>query len=193
MHLRSLAIGALSMPLLIIALGYLAAVSGWLPVNADSKPSSFEHWLATTSLIASVKRSEPHGKNPVTATNANLMAGRNLYHDDCMPCHGDAQGARATIGQGFYQRAPRFGQPGVLDGIPYGYLFSVVKHGIRFTAMPSFGSRLSDRQISEVVLHLQQMGRPPDVVPLTPIPKLDIRRFSLSKSHGFAQSSIARF
>jgi mono/diheme cytochrome c family protein len=52
------------------------------------------------------------------------------------------------------------------DGVeddPDGVSFWKIKHGIRLTGMPSFGSTLSDQEIWTLVLFLKHMDKLPPV------------------------------
>jgi thiosulfate dehydrogenase len=139
---------------------YVAAATGFIPANADAKPSKAERWFATTALGAAVRRKAPTQPNPVATTNENLIAGIRLYKQNCAVCHGGADTKPSNIALGLYQRPPGFAKHGVEDD-PAGQTFWKIDHGIRLTGMPAFSRTLSDTQVWEITAFLQQMDRLP--------------------------------
>ena len=148
-----------------LAGAYLLVESGYIPANADARPSRLETWMAHTSLRATLKREAPKGPNPVALSEETLLEGVHLFAQNCAVCHGDARGAAAPspIAKGFYQRPPQLATDGVEDD-PEGFSFWKIEHGIRLTGMPAFRYGLDDRQIWTLALFLKHMDKlPPDV------------------------------
>lgn len=141
--------------------GALAAIfNGWIPANADGPYLPFEEWAAKKSLNATIAREMPAGPPPIASTSENLIAGIKLYGEDCMVCHGASDAKPTNIAKGFYQHAPQLAKDGVEDD-PVGETFWKIQHGIRFTAMPSFGKTLTDQQIWQLALFLKAMDKLP--------------------------------
>ena len=69
--------------ILILVLGLSFALMGFVSMRADSPPSKMETTLAGRAMDASVARAAPRLTNPVTADEANLVAGAHLYSDHC--------------------------------------------------------------------------------------------------------------
>src|SRR5690349_11485318 len=90
------------------ATGYLVLRSGLIPANADAQPGRLESWAAGTSLDATLDRAAPKGPNPVALTDANLVAGINLYAEHCAICHGTAKGdaSASPVAKGLYPPPP---------------------------------------------------------------------------------------
>ena len=149
-------VGGAGMALLLVTMG-------WVPANADAKPSGLERWAATTALNAVVAREAPRGPNPLPATAANLEAGARVYADNCQVCHGGSDGEQSHLARGLYQRPPPLARAGVEDD-PAGETYWKIRHGIRWTGMPSFGRSLSEREAWEVTLFLQNMDHLPTEV-----------------------------
>ena len=144
---------------------YVLVQSGLIPANADAKPGALELWIARTSLDATIRRNAPTQANPVALTDQNLLEGVRLFGQNCAVCHGSASGVASAspIAKGLYQRPPQLATDGVEDD-PEGESFWKIKHGIRLTGMPSFGSILSDKEIWTLVLFLKHMDKlPPSV------------------------------
>ncbi|HEV2596533.1 MAG TPA: cytochrome c [Sphingomicrobium sp.] len=150
--------------LVLLAGGYLLLQSGLLPANADAKPGGLELWAAGTSLNATLRNQAPKQANPVPLTPANLIAGITLYGEHCAICHGTASGASSAspVAKGLYPAPPQFADEGVEDD-PEGVSYWKIKHGIRLTGMPAWGSALNDQQIWTLALFLKHMDKlPPD-------------------------------
>jgi hypothetical protein len=64
--------------IVILALGVLCALLGFVSMRADNPPSKMETTLATHVMDASVARAAPKLTNPVTADETNLVAGARL-------------------------------------------------------------------------------------------------------------------
>jgi thiosulfate dehydrogenase len=160
---RGIVLGILIAFLLAFGGAYFILATGRMPANADSEPSALEQWAAHKSLKAGLERDAPKGPNPVPLSDRNLAAGLHLYAQDCMVCHGAADGQASAIAAGLYQEPPQFAMDGVEDD-PEGFSFWKIKHGIRLTGMPSFGTSLDDTQIWQVALFLKRMDSlPPSV------------------------------
>jgi thiosulfate dehydrogenase len=160
---RGIVLGAVGVLVALALAIYLAVEAGAIPANADAKPSKLERWLARTSLRATLAREAPRTANPVAFNDANLIAGIRVYAENCAVCHGAANGEPSSVARGLYQRPPQLAKDGVEDD-PEGVTYWKVDHGIRFTAMPSFGRSLDDQQRWQVTLFLKHMDAlPPEV------------------------------
>ena len=142
--------------------GYIILRSGLVPANADAEPGWLEIWAANTSLDAALDHEAPKGPNPVALTDDNLVAGVELYGRHCAICHGTAQGkaSASPVAKGLYPGPPQLATDGVEDD-PEGFSFWIIKHGIRWTGMPSWGSTLTDEQIWTLALFLNHMNQLP--------------------------------
>lgn len=141
---------------------------GWVAVNADAKPGWLEREVAEMSLDASVARHAPKTENPAPQTEETLKAAVVLYKDNCEGCHGGSQGP-SDFGLSFYPPAPQFVNRKKPFGATDGELFYVIKHGIRLTGMPSFGSEigkpmLKDDEIWALVRFLKALQSLPPAV-----------------------------
>jgi mono/diheme cytochrome c family protein len=142
--------------------GYAVLRGGLVPANADAKPGWFETWAAGTSLDATLAREAPKGANPVALTDANLVAGIDLYGQHCAICHGTAKGdaSASPIAKGEYPAPPQLATNGVEDD-PEGNFFWIIAHGIRWTGMPAWRGTLNDEQIWTLALFLKHMDKLP--------------------------------
>jgi thiosulfate dehydrogenase len=154
--IRGIIIGVVLTAAALLFGGYFGVERGMMPANADAKPSRFETWAAKTSLRATIDREAPKTPNPLPLDDTNLLAGIKLYGENCIVCHGGADGAATNITLGLYQHPPLLGKHGVEDD-PDGETYWKVDHGIRLTGMPSFGRTLQERQLWQLTLFLKHM------------------------------------
>jgi len=145
---------------LLAAAGYAAVVFGLIPAGADAKPPALEKWAARKSLKATISREGAAYVNPLQPTDANLVAGVKLYGANCAVCHGAADGKPSTLSRGFYIEAPQLATDGVEDD-PEAMTYWKLAHGIRFSAMPSFGKTLSSDQLWQLTMFLARMDKLP--------------------------------
>ena len=140
--------------------GYFLLRGGFVPANADAMPGSLETWAAGTSLDATLAREAPKGPNPVALTDENLIAGIELYGRHCAICHGTAKGKASSspVAKGLYPQPPQLATDGVEDD-PEGDSFWKIKHGIRWTGMPSWKGTLTEQQIWTLALFLKHMNK----------------------------------
>jgi mono/diheme cytochrome c family protein len=124
---------------------YFYTRDGHMPINADVNPGRVETYLATHAFDASVERQAPKVNNPVQATDENLKAGLATYSMNCAGCHGLPGKEMKTLGKASYPPAPQFNEDA--PDMPDYQNFWIIKHGVRYTAMPSWGKMLSDDDI----------------------------------------------
>ena len=154
--------GIVATILIALLCAYLVIRVGLIPANADAQPGALESWAAGTSLDATLDHEAPKGPNPVALTDANLVAGVNLYAEHCAVCHGTAKGdaSASSVAKGLYPAPPQLATDGVEDD-PEGFSFWKIAHGIRWTGMPSWRGTLTDEQIWTLALFLKHMDKLP--------------------------------
>ena len=141
--------------IVILALGLLFALLGFVSMRADNPPSKMETTLATHVMDASVARAAPKVANPVTADEANLVAGARLYSAHCTLCHGDPAHPKSLLADSLNPPAPQFTDD--MADMPENQNFYIIQHGIRWTAMPGWKNVLSEQQTWQVVTLLSHM------------------------------------
>ena len=166
--------------------GLVMVENGLVPANADAQPPAIERWAAQTSLRATLRRAAAAAPSPPAVTTPDLLAAVKLYSENCIICHGTSTSVMTNIAMGVYQKPPRFGRPHAFDeGDLPGGLYWEIAHGIRYTAMPAFGDKLSDAQIWQLTNLLenletlpppvatawQSLQQPPGVTTATPAPR----------------------
>jgi thiosulfate dehydrogenase len=139
---------------------YVIFAKGVIPAGADSGSLPLERWASRTSLHATLAKEAPSTPNPVPLTDANVIAGIQLYGQHCAVCHGTAAGdaSASPLAKGEYPRPPQLASDGVEDDSE-GVTYWKIAHGIRWTSMPSWKATLSDQQMWTVALFLKHMDK----------------------------------
>lgn len=165
--------------LLVLPVGVWCWFSfGHLPVAVADSPFPFERQIVHVPLGARIEREMPKNA-PIQPTPENLLAGAQIYREQCAACHG-LSGHPSDFANHMYPRAPQLWaahRDGSVVGVsddPVGETWWKVANGIRLTGMPAFTRVLSETQMWQVSLLLQQANQPlpPDVRTLvqTPLP-----------------------
>lgn len=159
---RLVLLGAVLM-LVVLLLSAIAVMRlGLMPVNADGTHSTLEARVMPLVLHASIVRHASEVTNPVALNEANLKAGVDTYKTMCARCHSTPDGQVSVYGQSFYPPAPQL--LGAMSNYTDSQLFWTIKHGIRNTGMPAWGSMLSDDEIWQIVSLLKNsQDLPPSV------------------------------
>jgi len=160
--MRKILLGAV----LTLALMFLSALVvtrlGLMPVSADGTHSRLEARIMPAVLHASIVRHAPGETNPVALNEDHLKAGVDTYKAMCARCHSKPDGEASVYGQSFYPPAPQI--PKGMSEYTDSQLFWVIKHGIRNTGMPAWGTMLSDEEIWQLVSLLKNsQDLPPSI------------------------------
>ena len=158
--------------LLGIILGVIllpAAVLAWfhfgrVPVAVADPPFPQERSLVSVPLDARINR-ELIKTPPIQPDEANLVAGAQIYREQCASCHG-FHGKPSAFGPHMYPNAPQLWEKhhnsdvvGVSDDPP-GETYWKVSNGLRLTGMPSYKEILTDNQVWQVSLLLANANKP---------------------------------
>jgi mono/diheme cytochrome c family protein len=144
-------------------------VLGWLwlghpPVAVADPPFPHERQLTGIPLNARIDR-ELVKTPPIQADEYNLVAGAQIYRDQCATCHG-FHGKPSRFGAHMFPDAPPLWEKhpnsnvvGVSDDAP-GESYWKVANGIRLTGMPSYKDVLSETQMWQVSLLVANADKP---------------------------------
>lgn len=158
--IRRLAVFGFAGIIVAAAAMYAAMGYGIIPANADAVPSTIEAAIAQRVLAATVQREASQISNPLPPTEQTVIAGIQVYRANCELCHGAANGKPSAVALGLYQKPPQIAG-GCMADDPENQTFWKIKHGIRFTGMPSFSATLSDTQIWQVAAFLKHIDHLP--------------------------------
>ena len=148
---------------LVVLAGYLFVARGGIFMGTDTKGLPLEERIAGAAITASIGKSADD-QSSLPVDESNLQAGAKIYMQICASCHGKLDQAESGA-KGFYPPPPPLLPPG--EGVtddPVGAIHWMVKNGIRFSAMPAFGKKLSDSEIWQVSLLLNNADKLPDSV-----------------------------
>ena len=100
-------------------------------------------------------------KNPLTATDENIAAGRKLFTQNCASCHGEDGKSRTDIAKAMKVK-PSDLTGKAMQGITDGEIYWVVTDGIKSAKMPAFKSKASDEERWRMTLYIKHlMGEHP--------------------------------
>jgi mono/diheme cytochrome c family protein len=148
-------IGLIAGVLLLAGGVYCYFASGMAPAAVGDPPMPFEKSLARKALGAHIDK-QSAAQPAVPADEQNLLAGAQVYMQNCAGCHGLPGQPPPPFANRMYPPAPLlFKGKGVTDDPPSESYWKVA-NGIRLTGMPSFKSYLTDTQlwqVSQLVAH----------------------------------------
>jgi mono/diheme cytochrome c family protein len=137
---------------------------GHPPVAVADAPFFEERLLTKIPLHTRIDAERPQSA-PIAASEENLVAGAEVYHDQCASCHG-FHGKPSSFGAHMFPDAPPLWEKhhngdvvGVSDD-PVGETYWKVQNGIRLTGMPAYKGILTDTQMWQVALLLANANKP---------------------------------
>lgn len=139
--------------------GFLVVKKGYVDFRADQEPSLLEQKLAMEAVDSSTDRRAADLKNPVAATDENLVAGTKLYINHCAGCHGVPSNPDSQFGRSFYPTVPAFFKDS--PDMPDSQNFYIIQHGIRWTGMPGWSKTLNETQTWQLVTFLGNIEKLP--------------------------------
>ena len=158
--MKTFVLGVIVGILLLPAGAYVYLRQGDAPVATAAPPLPMEKTITTMARKARVAKEAPKD-SPVAANDAALLAGAQLYRDDCASCHGLPGKPKSAEAKGMYPPPPQLmAGKGVTDD-PVGQTYWVVANGIRLTGMPAFVGSLSTDQLWQVSLMLAHADKLP--------------------------------
>jgi mono/diheme cytochrome c family protein len=118
-----------------------------------------------------------------------IEAGAQHYAALCVGCHLAPGVTKSEIRPGLYPHPPNLAQEDLRDGRR---AFWIIKHGIKMSAMPSWGKTLDDAAIWDIVSFVRKM---PDMTPETYQKLTDARSANFgipsNKERSASQASVA--
>ena len=145
MKMRNVLVGALTGVLVLGAIAFLVLLAGFLPVRASEAPPAWETRLA----------------NPVSASDAELLAGLKLYRNNCAGCHGE--GSRpSSWGSQFYPPVPQFGSEPPRK--PDWQIYWILQNGLRYSGMGGWKGMMAEADMWRVSSFLSRLDSLPPAV-----------------------------
>jgi mono/diheme cytochrome c family protein len=127
---------------LVIVIALLAAATAYMlsrGFSARDAPSAMEEAAARRLRHLATPRGARAARNPLPATPEVLADSLAHFADHCAVCHANDGSGQTAIGQGTYPKAPDM-RRAETQGLSDGELFYIIENGVRFTAMPAWGS-----------------------------------------------------
>ncbi len=148
--------------LVVLLAGFCYVRFGFVDPRADIPVNWLESKVAMPSLDAAVDRRAPEAPNPFVHSDANLIAGMNVYEKNCASCHGDISRPHGMFADALYPRAPQFVEDA--PDMPENQNFYIIQHGVRLSGMPAWEQALSEQEIWQVTTFLSHMDNlPPQI------------------------------
>ena len=129
---------------ILIAVGL--ALSGWVGYrlfttgfSAKTEPHPLEVLMARQIRHLAIPIEQRNAANPVPLNAEVINEGRAHFADHCAVCHSNDGSGQTPIGKNVYPKAPDL-RLADTQSMSDGELFWVIHNGIRFTAMPAWGS-----------------------------------------------------
>jgi thiosulfate dehydrogenase len=158
--LRGFILGIFITILALVVGGFLFIRSGGVSLATTAPPLPLEKTVAEMALQASM-RTAADQKNPLAYGDENMMAGVNVFKENCAVCHGAPEHSATAISKGMFPPPPQlFEKADMMLDDPEGETFWKVTNGIRLSGMPGFGSTLSDTQrwqLTMLVAHADKL------------------------------------
>lgn len=131
----------------------LFVVSGIYDIGADTP-----HWKSTEDVLRltrerSITVRAASINVPDLSDEQMILKGAGQYAAMCANCHSAPGKGEAELGQGLYPRPPDLSQT-ALDPRA---IFWVVKHGLKMTGMPAWGTDHDDQAIWSIVAFVRKL------------------------------------
>ena len=135
--------------------GALVMISGIIPIKASSG-----HWAITAILLdfAKVRSVATHSSgitSPPLDDDFLVIRGAGHYENGCLPCHGGPGRVVPPVMAAMTPTPPELRQR--LSRWSPEELFSIVKHGIKFTGMPAWPAQQRDDEVWAMVAFLRRL------------------------------------
>ncbi len=136
--------------------GALLLVSGVVPVKASAG-----HWPVTARILdfAKLQSVRTHSigiEAPALDDEALVLRGATHYETGCYPCHGKPGAPLPPVMAAMTPPPPELTGERVTRWTPE-QLFSIVKHGIKFTGMPAWPAQERDDEAWAVVAFVRRL------------------------------------
>ena len=97
-------------------------------------------------------------KNPNPADAASIEAGKQVYEKNCASCHGKTGAGDGAMGAELNPKPSNLTDAEWKHGSSDGEIFTVIKDGSKGTAMKSFNSKLTTKQMWDVVNYVRSLS-----------------------------------
>lgn len=95
-------------------------------------------------------------KNPLTASEETINAGKQLFNKHCASCHGEDGKAKTDIAAAM-KKKPTDLTGKQMQGITDGEIYWVVTNGVKKSGMPAFKAKASDQERWQMTLYVKHL------------------------------------
>jgi mono/diheme cytochrome c family protein len=99
-------------------------------------------------------------KNPVEADEKSIAAGKKLYTEFCVDCHGETGKGDGGAAQYNDPKPPDLSDADWKHGSTDGEIYTVIREGVTDTGMRAF-KEITPRQTWDLVNYVRSLGPPP--------------------------------
>jgi cytochrome c553 len=136
----------------------VVVVSGVVPVRASSGHWPVTAWLLDFAKLQSVRTYSIGVEPPALDDQVLLIRGAAHYAIGCEPCHGSPDMRVPPVMDAMTPPPPALSGERLTRWTP-AQLFSIVKHGIKFTGMPAWPAQQRDDEVWAAVAFLVKLPR----------------------------------
>lgn len=139
--------------------------SGLYPMGADTPHFRITTWALETLRERSIARASVEIEVPADLDSPDrLLSGGADYNDMCAQCHLKPELDSNDLTMGLYPAPPNLSShPVISTNEALARSFWIIKHGIKASGMPAWGSGHDDERIWSMVAFLQRL---PDLSPV---------------------------
>jgi mono/diheme cytochrome c family protein len=116
------------------------------------------YWLMQENKPWMVPQEYKSLKNPLSPSESNLQAARQIYMDECAQCHGERGQGDGPEARSHYPLPADLTDPKRMAPVADGEIFYQISEGRR--PMPSFKNRLTADQRWQLVLLVRSFSQP---------------------------------
>lgn len=147
--------GLAGLGLVLLLSSLFVIYTGSYNIAATEDHSSFVRWAFTTTMKSSIKGRATDVEAPENFSGAMIAAGAEEYKAMCQHCHGGVGSEADDWAKGMLPQPPHL--PDVVAEWEPSEVFWLVKHGIKMTGMPAFGSSHDDQTLWNIVAFVDQL------------------------------------
>lgn len=135
--------------------GFLVAASGLVPIKASSGHWPITQWFLRFGMHRSFATHSLGTNVPDLDQPHLIVKGATHFDIGCRSCHGSPGTLQPRIAQSMTPPAPNLGP--LIEKWEPQHLFTLVKHGVKFTGMPAWPSQQRDDEVWAMVAFLLKL------------------------------------
>jgi mono/diheme cytochrome c family protein len=148
--------------LLALLIVLVVGLGAWIFSGAYDIAADAPHWRGTTEVLEQLRERSIAARAPSLSSVPNLddaaliAKGATHYAEMCTGCHLAPGMTDTELRQGLYPIAPKLAE---IPSRSPAQQFWIIKHGIKFTAMPAWGLTHDDGIVWAIVAFVQKLPK----------------------------------